>query len=140
MILEPQRTQRTQSNSAEESATITSKIIESAIKIHKQYGPGLLETAYEQILAYELVTCQGLRVETQKALPITHENLKIDCTYRLDLLVDDRIIVELKAHERTLPIHEAQLLTYLKLSGLRVGLIINFNMPLLKDGIKRMVL
>lgn len=117
---------------------IADKIFDSAIKIHRQYGPGLLESAYEALLAYELSHHQKLTIECQKILPIMHEGLRIEAGYRIDLLVSDDIIVELKACEKILPIHEAQLLTYLRLSGKRLGIILNFNSRLMKDGMKRM--
>lgn len=119
---------------------ITEQILDSAFKIHRQYGPGLLESAYEQILFYELVRNKKLKAEAQKILPIIHEGLEIKSAYRIDLLVEDEVIVELKAQEKILPIHEAQLLTYLKLSEKRIGLILNFNAKLLKNGIRRLVL
>ncbi len=115
---------------------ITSQIIGSAIEVHKQLGPGLLESAYEACLAYELIE-RGLKVEQQKPLPVQYKDVKLDAGYRLDLLVEDIVVVELKAVEKVLPIHEAQILSYLKLSGLKVGLLINFNVKLLKNGIKR---
>lgn len=119
---------------------IADKIFDSAVKIHKQYGPGLLESAYEALLFYELTRNQKLKVEKQKALPIQHEDLYIETGYRLDLLVADEVIVELKACDKIIPIHEAQLLTYLKLSNKRLGIILNFNSRLMKDGMKRMML
>jgi len=119
---------------------IAALIIESAFKIHRLYGTGLLENAYKQILVYELVTKYGLKVEKEKTIPILHEGIKIEAGYRLDLLVSDRVIVELKAAEKILPIHEAQLMTYLRLSGKRLGLLVNFNTRLLKDGIKRIAM
>lgn len=119
---------------------ITALVIESAFKIHRLYGAGLLENAYKQILVYELETKLGLKVEKEKTIPILHEGIKIDAGYRLDLLVSDRVIVELKAAEKILPIHEAQLMTYLRLSGKRLGLLVNFNTRLLKDGIKRIAM
>jgi GxxExxY protein len=119
---------------------ITGKIIDAAIKVHKLYGPGLLESAYEQILIYELITNKNLDVEAQKHLPIIHEGQKIESAFRIDLLVENKVIVELKAQDKILPIHQAQLMTYLKLSQKRLGLLINFNVSLLKDGIKRIVL
>ena len=116
------------------------KILDSAFKIHRQYGPGLLESAYEHLLVYELYNNHSLKVETQKTLPLIHEGHKIDAGYRIDLLVDDCVIVELKCSEKLLPIHEAQLLTYLKLSEIRLGLLINFKAVLLKQGLKRLIL
>lgn len=116
------------------------KILDSAFKIHRHYGPGLLESAYESLLVYELSKNQKLKVESQKTLPLIHEGQKIDAGYRIDLLVSDCVIVELKCTEKILPIHEAQLLTYLKLSEIRLGLLLNFNARMLKEGIKRLIL
>ena len=112
--------------------------IEAAIAVHSALGPGLLESAYEACLAHELRS-RGLIVLTQVALPILYRGLAIDAGYRLDLLVNSTVIVELKTVKKILPIHEAQLLSYLRLSGHHVGLLINFHVPLLKDGIKRML-
>jgi GxxExxY protein len=117
---------------------ITEKIIGAAIAVHKGLGPGLLESAYEACLAYEL-SQRGLRFERQKELPVTYCDVSLDCGYRIDLLVEDTVIVELKAVEELAPIHEAQLISYLKLSGKKVGLLINFNVMVLKDGIRRLV-
>lgn len=118
---------------------ITDKIMDAAFKIHRQYGPALLESAYEHLMVYELTRNHGLKVERQKALPIHHEGEKIDAGYRLDLVVGDAVIVELKAVEKMNPVYEAQLITYLKLSGLKVGLLLNFHARLLKDGMRRFV-
>jgi len=118
--------------------SISGQIVDAAMKVHSALGPGLLENAYEACLRHEL-SKRGLRIEQQVALPVVYDGVKIDLGYRLDLLVDDEIIVELKAVEKLLPIHEAQLLSYLKLSGKKLGLRINFNVLHLKDGIKRMV-
>ncbi|HHT9121901.1 MAG TPA: GxxExxY protein [Candidatus Wunengus sp. YC63] len=117
---------------------VTEKIIGAAIEIHKTLGPGLLESAYEECLCYELSRA-GLHFQRQVDLPVLYKEVRLDCGYRLDLIVEDAVIVELKTVECLLPIHEAQLLTYLKMKNLRVGLLINFNVPVLKDGIKRMV-
>jgi len=117
---------------------ITETIIGSAIAVHQELGPGLLESAYEACLVYELLQ-RGLSIQQQKALPVNYRGVKVDCGYRIDLLVENNVIVELKAVERLEPIHEAQLLSYLKLSGYRVGLLINFNVKILKQGIKRLV-
>ncbi len=117
---------------------LTDVIIGAAIRVHRELGPGLLESTYEACLVYELIE-GGVTVERQKELPVRYRGLLVDCGYRIDLLVGERVIVELKAVERMIPLYEAQLLTYLRLSGLRVGLLINFNVPLLRDGIKRMV-
>jgi GxxExxY protein len=117
---------------------ITQQIIGSAINVHRALGPGLLESAYEKCLAFELVS-RGLNVEQQKALPIKYRDVNLDCGYRLDLVVEGVVIIELKAIEQLLPIHKAQLLSYLKLSGLKVGLLINFHTKILKDGLVRIV-
>ena len=119
-------------------AELTDRIIGAAIAVHRALGPGLLESAYEACLVFELMARQ-LRVERQVALPIVYRGNRIDCGYRLDLVVEGVVIVELKAVERLLPLHDAQVLTYLKLSGLRVGLLLNFNVPLLKDGVRRLI-
>ena len=118
---------------------ITEKIIGAAIAVHKELGPGLLESAYEACLVYELAQ-NGLKVESQKSLPVSYRGVQVDCGYRIDLLVEDQIILELKSIEKLEPIHEAQLLSYLKLSGYKIGLLINFNVSLLKNGIRRFVL
>jgi GxxExxY protein len=117
---------------------ITEKIINGAISVHKELGPGLLESAYEACLVYELAS-QNLKVERQKGLPIHYRGIQLDCGYRLDLLVEGSVIVEIKAIERIEPIHEAQLLSYLKLSKCKVGLLMNFNVRVLRDGIRRLV-
>ncbi len=118
---------------------ITEIIIGSAMDVHRELGPGLLESAYEACLAFELAD-RGLTVERQKGLPVEYRGVKVDCGYRIDLLVEGRVIIELKAVERLEPIHQAQLLSYLKLSGCKVGLLINFNVKVLKNGIRRLVL
>jgi len=117
---------------------ITDKIIGLAIEVHKKLGPGLLESAYEACLTFEL-SQSGLFVERQKPLPIIYKGLKLDCGYRLDLVVENKIIVELKSIEQVEPIHKAQLLSYLKLSEYRLGLLINFNVKILKSGIFRLI-
>ena len=117
---------------------VTGQIVDAAMKVHTALGPGLLESAYETCLAYELRR-RGLKVVAQLGLPVVYDGVRLDAGYRIDLLVDDRVIVELKAVEFLLPIHRAQLLSYLKLSGCKVGLLINFNVLRLKDGIKRIV-
>ena len=117
---------------------ISGAVIDAAMKVHTALGPGLLESAYEGCLAHELGK-RGHRVGKQVTLPVNYDGVTIDVGYRIDLLVDDGVIVELKAVDRLAPIHEAQLLTYLKLSGKKVGLLINFNVLHLRDGIKRMV-
>jgi GxxExxY protein len=117
---------------------ITEIIIGAAMAVHRELGPGLLESAYEACLAYELPD-RGLSVERQKALPVRYRGVNVDCGYRIDLLVEGKVIVELKAVERLEAIHKAQLISYLKLSGCKVGLLINFNVKVLKDGIRRLV-
>jgi GxxExxY protein len=117
---------------------IAKQVVDAALAVHRTLGPGLLETVYEQCLAFELAD-RGLRFEQQKALAITYRGLCIPNALRLDLVVEDAIVVEAKAVEALLPLHRAQLLTYLRLSALRLGLLINFNVPLLKDGIRRFV-
>lgn len=118
---------------------VTEAIIKAAIEVHRALGPGLLESAYEECMAYEL-TLQRIPYDRQIPLPIFYKGHQLDCSYRLDLLVAKSVVVEIKAIEAFQPIHEAQLLTYLKLGGWKVGLLLNFNVPLLKQGIKRMVL
>ncbi len=118
---------------------ITYKIIGCAYKVHSELGPGLLESTYEICLEYELRE-EGLKVEKQKALPVVYQGIKMDAGYRIDLLVEDEIVVELKSVEILAPIHEAQLLTYLKLAKKKLGLLINFNVIDLKKGIKRRII
>lgn len=118
---------------------ITESIIGAAIQIHRALGPGLLESAYESCMTFELAEQYGRKVERQKPLPVVYRGVSLDCGYRLDLFVDDLVIVELKAVDKLLAIHEAQMLSYLKLSGCKVGLLINFNVKILRNGIKRVV-
>lgn len=119
---------------------LTSKIIGAAIEVHRLLGPGLLESAYETCLAYELKNL-GLSVEQQKPLPLVYKEIHLDHGYRIDLLVNNQVIIELKAVEQITPVHEAQILSYLRFSGCKVGLLINFNVKLLKDGgIRRFML
>jgi GxxExxY protein len=115
---------------------LTGEVIGAAIEVHRSLGPGLLESAYEECLCREL-DLRKIAYERQKALPVEYKGVRLDCGYRLDVVVDKRLILELKACDSLLPIHEAQLLTYLKLAGIKVGLIINFNVAVLKEGIKR---
>jgi GxxExxY protein len=122
----------------EELNKITEKIIGAAVAVHRELGPGLLESAYEACLAYEL-TQSGLSVERQKGLPMKYREVVLDCGYRMDLLVEDSVVVEVKAIENMLPVHEAQLLSYLRMSGHKVGLLINFNVRTLVAGIRRVV-
>ncbi len=117
---------------------ITETIIGAAIKVHRALGPGLLESAYAACLTFEIAE-SGLKVETEKPLPVIYREIKLDCGYRLDLLVEEKVIVEIKAVDHLMPIHQAQLLSYLKISGVKVGLLINFNVILLKHGIQRVV-
>lgn len=117
---------------------ITGIAIGAAIQVHTDLGPGLLESVYEACMFHELGK-RGLRVERQKQMPLMYDGVRLECAYRADVVVEDAVILELKSVERLDPIHSAQLFTYLKLSGCKVGLIINFNVPLLKDGIKRVV-
>jgi GxxExxY protein len=118
---------------------ITDIIIGAAIEVHRALGPGLLESAYESCMVFEIVDRHCLKVEQQKPLQVIYRGVSLDCGYRLDLLVSDLVIVELKTVDKILPIHEAQMLSYLKLSSCKVGLLINFNVKVLKDGIKRVV-
>ena len=117
---------------------LTDEIIGSAIEVHRSLGPGLLESAYETCLAYELGQ-RGINVERQKSLPVMYREVKLEAGYRLDLLVDGLVIVEVKAVDHLLPIHHAQLISYLRLSGCSLGFLINFNVKLLKNGIRRLV-
>jgi GxxExxY protein len=117
---------------------LTERVIGACIEIHKTLGPGLLESAYEECLCHELRLAR-MEFERQRPLPVGYKGVKLDCGYRLDVIVENKLIVELKSVERLAPIHDAQLLTYLKLSGMTVGLIINFNVPVLRRGIKRIV-
>jgi GxxExxY protein len=117
---------------------ISRRIIGAEIEVHGHLGPGLLESAYESCLVFELKQL-GLRIEEHKPLPVVYKAVKLDCEYRLDLVVEDEIVVEIKAVERLLPIHEAQLLSYLRLSNKRVGLLMNFHVTVLKNGLKRIV-
>jgi GxxExxY protein len=112
--------------------------MDAGLKVHRALGPGLLESAYEHCLAHEL-QLRGLSIVRQAPLPVVYEGLRLDAGYRLDLVVAESVIVEVKAVEALSRLHEAQLITYLKLSGLRVGLLMNFNVPLFRDGVKRLV-
>ena len=125
-------------NKEEKLNKITETIIGVAINIHRALGPGLLESAYEVCMVYDLVKA-GSKVEQQKPLPIVYRGVKLECGYRLDLMIENEVIVEIKSVEKLLPIHQAQLMSYLKLSDCRVGLLINFNVKVLKNGIKRVV-
>ena len=118
---------------------LTAAIRAAAIEVHRHLGPGLLESAYEECLCYELRR-RGLAFDRQKPLPIEYKNVRLDCDFRIDVLVEDKVLLELKSVESLLPVHEAQLLTYLRLSKTKVGLLLNFNVPLTTDGIVRRVL
>jgi GxxExxY protein len=118
---------------------LTDKIIGLAIAVHRALGPGLLESAYEECLCYELQQNQ-IRFRRQVPLPVTYKDVRLECAYRIDVVIEDHLILELKTVERLLPIHEAQLLTYPKLGRFKTGLLLNFHAPVLKDGMKRMVL
>ena len=117
---------------------ISKIVVEAALKVHKTVGPGLLESANEECLAYELIK-SGLFIEKQKALPLVYEEIKLDPGYRVDILVENKLIIEVKSVEALNDVHLAQILTYLKLSGCKLGLLINFNVALIKNGIKRVV-
>jgi len=119
--------------------SLSKEIIGSAIEVHKLLGPGLLESTYEECLMYEL-SRKGLKVERQKPLPIIYKEIKLDYGYRLDLVVENKVIIELKSIDGFAPVHEAQILTYMKLSNIKVGLLINFNVTVLKNGLKRYIL
>ena len=123
---------------AENLNRITERVIGAAMRVHQALGPGLLESAYEACLAFELAD-GGMKVVQQQPLPVVYRNVRLNCGYRLDLVIDDRVIVEVKAVSRLEPIHEAQILSYLRLSSCRVGLLINFNVRVLKNGIRRLV-
>jgi len=125
-------------NQSEPSYELTSQIIAASIEVHKRLGPGLLESGYEACLIYELHK-HGLKAIRQVEMPIIYDEVKIDVGYRIDILVEDTVVLELKSVEKIIPLHEAQLLSYLKLSGKKVGLLINFNVTRLKDGITRMM-
>lgn len=122
---------------AESYNMLTSEIFSAAIEVHRRLGPGLLESAYEACLVYELQK-RGRRALSQVGLPVIYDEVKLDIGYRIDILVEDAVIIELKAVEKVIPLHEAQLISYLKLSGKKVGLLLNFNVTRLKDGITRL--
>ena len=129
-------TELTEPTERRENDTLTGEIIGAAIEVHRSLGPGLLESAYVACLAYEL-RLRKLKVEQEVPLPIFYKDVMLDCGYRLDLVVDDQVIIEVKSVKALAPIHEAQLLSYLKMSDYYKGLLINFNVKLLKDGIRR---
>jgi GxxExxY protein len=118
---------------------VSNRVIGCAIEVHRELGPGLLESTYEQCLAYELGRA-NVPFKLQVQLPVKYKEIRLDCGYRIDLLADDRLVVELKSVDQLLPIHEAQVLTYMKLAGVSIGLLINFNVTILKRGIRRFVL
>jgi GxxExxY protein len=118
---------------------ITNAIIAAAIEVHRALGPGLLESAYEECLCHEL-KLRGLSFLRQVPLPVVYKGVRLECGYRIDLVVEGKVVLELKAIDKLEPIYEAQLLTYLRLSGIRVGLLMNFNVPVLKEGLVRRVL
>ena len=118
---------------------LSEKVIGFAIDVHRGLGPGLLESAYEECLCFELRS-HAIPFRRQAPLPVIYKSVTLDCAYRMDIVVEDRLVVEVKTVEKLLPIHDAQLLTYLKLSAIHVGLLLNFNTPVLKNGIKRLVL
>ncbi len=122
----------------DDTERVATQIVDAAFKVHSTLGPGLLESVYETCLVHELEK-RDLIVRKQMTLPVIYDELRLDAGLRLDLLVEDRVIVELKAVDRLLPVFEAQVLTYLKLTGKRLGLLINFNVPRIKDGIKRFI-
>ena len=124
--------------SRDELERVASIIVDAMVQVHRALGPGLLESAYQACLAYELRK-RGLKVDCEVPQPVEYGTIRLDVGYRIDMLVEDEIIVENKAVQAIAPIHEAQLLTYLKLSGRRLGFLVNWNVPLIKDGIKRMV-
>ena len=130
---------RTATSLSAETESVASGAIECAFRVHRQLGPGLLESVYEACLLHELKK-SGLRFESQRILPVIYDGLKLDAGLRLDVVVQGQVILELKAVETLLPVHQAQVLTYLKLTGFRLGLLINFNTVLLKDGVRRVVL
>jgi GxxExxY protein len=126
-------------NSSGLHAGLTSQIIGAAIEVHRHLGPGLLESAYEECLAYELGE-HNLSIAGQVPLPVVYKSVRLDCGYRMDIVVENTVVVELKCVDLVMPVHEAQILTYLRLSGLRVGLLLNFHSKTMRDGITRVSL
>ena len=118
---------------------LSHQVIGLCIEVHRELGPGLLESAYEEALAYELAKA-GLAFDRQREVPLRYKSIELSCDYRLDFVVEGQLLLELKAVSELLPIHQAQLLTYLKLERLQLGLLVNFNVPVLKDGIRRVIL
>lgn len=131
-------TENAETTERRENDTLTGEIIGAAIEVHRRLGPGLLESAYVACLAYEL-RLRKLQVEEEVPLPIFYKDVMLNCGYRLDLVIEGQVVVEIKSVNKLLPIHEAQLLSYLKMSDYHKGLLINFNVKLLKDGIRRMI-
>ena len=121
-----------------EDEAVAALVVDAALAVHRELGPGLLESVYEQCLAHELES-RGVAVQRQVAMPVRYRGIRVESGFRMDMLVGDRVIVEIKALETLLPVHTAQVLTYLKLAHRRLGLLINFNVPLLKQGIRRLV-
>jgi GxxExxY protein len=121
------------------NSALTERAIRLGIDVHRQLGPGLLESAYEECLCFELRQ-SGIAYTRQLPLPVVYKEVRLDCAYRMDIVIEQELIIEIKAVERILAIHEAQMLTYLRLSGYRVGLLMNFNSVMLKDGLRRFVL
>jgi GxxExxY protein len=130
-------TENTEDTEIEQGASLTGRIIGGAIEVHRRIGPGLLESAYETCLAYEL-QLRGLKVERQKPMPVYYKDVSLECGYRADLVIENQVIVEIKSVSSMGAIHEAQLLSYLRMSDCKVGLLINFNVKILKEGIRRM--
>lgn len=122
-----------------ESTELTSRIIGAAIEVHRYFGPGLLESAYDESFYWEMLD-QGLTVETQRLIPLSYKSRSVKAVYRADMIVDRRVLVEVKAIEKTLPVHKSQTLTYMRMTGLSIGLLINFNVTRLIDGITRLSL
>jgi GxxExxY protein len=120
-------------------SALTERVIGLAIDVHRQLGPGLLESAYEECLCFELRQ-NAIAYARQVSLPVVYKDVRLECGYRIDVLVESEVVIEIKSVERLMPIHEAQVLTYLRLSGLKVGLLMNFNSVVLKDGLRRLVL
>ncbi len=118
---------------------LTEQIIGAFIEVHKELGPGLLESAYEICVCHEL-ELRGFTVRREVPLPVVYKGIKLDCGYRIDLIVNDKVVIEIKTVDKLIPVHEAQLLTYLKLSGIRIGLLVNFHSSVIRNSIKRMIL
>lgn len=117
---------------------ISKIVVDCCFKVHTELGPGLLESVYEEVLSYEIIK-RGLNVERQKGIPVVYDSIKMELGFRADIIVENKVIIELKSIEAIAPVHTKQLLTYLKLTGLKLGLLVNFNEALIKDGIKRIV-